>query len=145
MPIEKKKILRVIDANFNRAKEGLRVCEDVMRFVVDQPREARQYRRIRHQLESLRSLIDSASKKMLSARSIESDVGKRNTFLEFRRSDYKDIFYANTQRCKESVRVLEEFLKLSNSKGAILCKKLRYSLYALEKNAIKMFSKKMRG
>ena len=44
---------------------------------------------------------------------------------------------ANSQRAKESLRVLEEFLKLSDKNSSGNFKQLRYQLYALEKRAIK--------
>jgi hypothetical protein len=47
-----------------------------------------------------------------------------------------DIYYANSQRVKESIRVLEEFAKLRNKQVAEKLKKLRYRVYALEKKII---------
>jgi hypothetical protein len=47
-----------------------------------------------------------------------------------------DVFYANSQRAKESLRVLEEFAKLRDRRLAEDLKKLRYQVYALEKNVI---------
>jgi thiamine-phosphate pyrophosphorylase len=59
---EKKKILRVLDVNFNRAKEGLRICEDVTRFIFDRKKETLAYKNIRHQLTELLSEMKSAKK-----------------------------------------------------------------------------------
>ncbi|HQQ88513.1 MAG TPA: hypothetical protein PLA72_10985, partial [Smithellaceae bacterium] len=47
------KIRRVLDANFNRVKEGLRVCEDVCRFVYDDRRLARVFKETRHTVTAL--------------------------------------------------------------------------------------------
>ena len=44
------KLYRVMDANLNRAKEGLRVCEDICRFVYDQRQWTSGLKTIRHQL-----------------------------------------------------------------------------------------------
>ena len=58
------KFLRVIDANFNRAKEGLRVCEDVCRFWLDEEVLTKKFKSLRHRLTDeikvlgLKSLIE---------------------------------------------------------------------------------------
>lgn len=126
---------RLIDANFNRAKEGLRVCEDVCRFVWDAKQPTRNYKDIRHELTSIISSMKIA--KIIQARDIAGDVGRASTAAEFRRQGVRDIFYANSQRVKESVRVLEEFAKLKNKRSSQDLKRLRYRIYALEKNALK--------
>ena len=43
-----KKLLRVIDANFNRCKEGLRVVEDIFRFCFEDDALRKKIRKIRH-------------------------------------------------------------------------------------------------
>lgn len=48
--IEFRKLSRIVDANFNRAKEGLRVCEDICRYGFDLKKETRQLKDIRHAL-----------------------------------------------------------------------------------------------
>jgi thiamine-phosphate pyrophosphorylase len=138
--VKQDKIFRVIDANFNRAKEGLRVCEDITRFVLDQKGNTKKYKAIRHALTQACSLV--LKERCLSSRSIEADVGKQTTVLELKRKTVKDIFYANSQRVKESVRVLEEFFKLIDSKQVLALKKIRYQVYALER---KVFEQLLRG
>ncbi len=132
--VSQQKIYRLIDANYNRAKEALRVCEDVCRFYLDAPAYTRQYKDIRHQLTE--SVMALNIKNLIGARAIESDVGRGSTGSEFRRRDGADIYYANSQRAKESVRVLEECAKLFDGSAAGKIKKLRYKLYALEKKVI---------
>lgn len=128
------KVLRVIDSNFNRAKEGLRVCEDICRFVWDHPSLTRHFKHVRHQLTTIVSAV--SLKKLLAARAIESDVGRSSTNPELKRSEVSDIYFANLQRVKESLRVLEEFFKLLDKKAAQELKTLRYSVYAIEKKSI---------
>ena len=72
---------------------------------------------------------------LIKARDIEGDVGKATSKQELKRKKPKDIFYANVQRAKESIRVLEEFAKLYQANTALKFKSLRYQLYALEKKA----------
>ena len=140
--LEKQKVARVLDANFNRAKEGLRVCEDITRFVFNFKAETRKYKDIRHALENIRSLLEKKFYKGAGARNIIGDVGKISIAKEGQRKSINDIFYANAQRIKESIRVLEEFLKLADTKAAQECKRIRYQVYELER---KTTAKILRG
>ena len=130
----KKECFRIIDANFNRCKEGLRVCEDICRFVWDDRRQTRKLKNIRHQLTVIVSKLGLAV--LVQSRDIDGDIGKKTTSLESKRKNIKDIFYANIQRVKESIRVLEELTKLADGKLAENCKNLRYKIYALEKEVL---------
>ncbi len=129
--IASQKIYRIVDANFNRTKEGLRVCEDICRFVLDQSSFARSFKNIRHELtQCIASLKISI---VIQARDIDGDVGRASTSLELKRKKMADVFYANSQRVKESMRVLEEVTKLLNTNLAVKIKQMRYKVYALEK------------
>lgn len=131
---DQQKFLRIVDANFNRAKEGLRVCEDVCRFWLDDQVLTRICKKARHRLTELMKPL--GLKEIIAGREIEADVGKGSTKSESQRKKTADIFYANCQRVKESLRVLEEFAKLKNVKTAAEIKKLRYEIYSLEKKAL---------
>lgn len=132
--IEEKMLLRIIDANFNRAKEGLRVCEDICRFIIDNKSLTGNFKSVRHKLTEIISSLKI--KTVIVARNIEGDIGKGSTVSEFKREKIFDVFLANSQRVKESVRVLEEFSKLLNKKLAQDLKSLRYKIYAYEKKVI---------
>lgn len=125
---------RIIDANFNRTKEGLRVCEDVCRYILNAQSSTRNYKAVRHQLTQVLSGLNVPG--LIRSRDIAGDVGRRSSETEFKRRGAMDIYYANSQRVKESIRVLEEFAKLRNKQIAGKLKKLRYRVYALEKNVI---------
>ena len=135
--IEKEKLYRVLDANLNRAKEGLRVCEEVVRFIFNSSVKTKAFKDIRHQLTDALEVFKLSE--IILARDIENDVGKVSTASELKRRDLKDIFYANIQRVKESVRVLEEFTKLLNVKTSDKLKRLRYRIYELEKKIASEF------
>ena len=137
--VDEKKLLRILDANFNRAKEGLRVCEDICRFILDDSKQTRQFKTLRHRLSTIVASLPLG--KLIACREIETDVGKSSTAIELKRGNISDIFYANSQRSKESLRVLEEFSKLINVGLAEDFKKIRYQLYALEKKVIACFEK----
>ena len=136
MAVTKKSLYRVMDANFNRTKEGLRVCEDVCRYVLDQPSLTGEYKKLRHAVTEAIKLLDI--KGLIAARDIDGDVGRGTICSEEKRNQVADIFYANSQRVKESLRVLEEFAKLMNVKAAALLKTARYQSYALEQKALKV-------
>ncbi|MBI4845785.1 MAG: thiamine-phosphate pyrophosphorylase [Candidatus Omnitrophica bacterium] len=142
MNYKNKNFYRVVDANVNRAKEGLRVLEDILRFVCDDKKLTGEVKKIRHQLtDYLKLLPDFKAINLLKFRNAVSDVGKKTINLELQRNNVSDIFLANAQRVKESIRVLEEFMKISHKHSALLFKKLRYKIYSLEKRAIEKISK----
>jgi len=74
---------------------------------------------------------------LLEQRKSTSDVGRYLCNNELKRKNCQDIFFANIQRVKESVRVLEEFSKLININSAIEFKKIRYDIYETEKRFAK--------
>jgi len=127
-------LYRILDANINRTKEGLRVCEDLCRYVWDQKTFTRAFKDLRHDLTVIISDLDL--KKVLLARHIQGDVGRETTLSESRRKDIKAVFWANSQRIKESLRVLEEVSKLIDAKISFKLKALRYKVYALEQKVI---------
>jgi len=128
-------IIRIIDANINRLKEGLRVCEEITRFILDSRALTQEFKKIRHKVNSIANPAFSCLR-LLSERKSRADVGKNIYADELKRNNYRDIFFANIQRAKESVRVLEEFSKLKNTAIAIEFKKIRYALYELEKKVV---------
>ena len=130
-----KELYRIIDANFNRSKEGLRVCEDIARFVWDDRVITAAFKGIRHDLHE--AIEPLGLLKVLSFRDIQQDVGKATSSSELRRGKLDDVFWANSQRVKESLRVLEEITKLSDPKSSLLIKDLRYKVYAIEQKAFK--------
>lgn len=131
------KLHRIFDANLNRAKEGLRVCEDVCRFILDERGLTRQLKNVRHELTAAIAKVKLAE--IVQARNIEKDVGKGSIDLEMKRSDINDIFMANIQRVKESIRVLEEVSKLIDQTMSQDLKTIRYKIYAIEKKVITRF------
>ena len=128
-------ILRIVDANFNRCKEGLRVVEDILRFVVAKDSLRKKARKLRHSLDSI--IEEAVLKKAALSRNSRQDLGRKVDSLELRRKGYGDILYSNLQRSKESIRVLEEFFKIIALSKVGYIKKLRYELYSLEKAIIK--------
>lgn len=128
-----KRVLRIMDANINRAKEGLRVIEDFVRFVMDDKELSEELKKLRHEISL--NIMDYLE--ILSSRDSEGDVGIRIKLeSENRREDLKDIIISNFKRCQESLRVLEEFSKLYDINLSGNFKKLRYKAYQLEKGIL---------
>jgi thiamine-phosphate pyrophosphorylase len=128
-------IYRVIDANANRLKEGLRVCEEVSRFILEDKLLTGRLKNVRHDVDELLRVIACRSL-CLRARDSARDTGRSiHTAAELKRSGAADLFAANIQRVKESIRVLEEFSKINNKKCALGFKDLRYRVYEIEKRA----------
>jgi len=123
-------LFRVIDANLNRLKEGIRVIEDIMRYR-DSNKE------LSKKLKSLRHLarIDEY-KELLSNRDSINDVLRETQESELNRTDVSSIIAANFKRGQESSRVLEELFKLHNVQYSENFKHIRYELYDLEKQII---------
>ena len=131
-----KSLYRILDANFNRTKEGLRVCEDLCRYVWNQKTLTRAFKDMRHDLTEI--IVGLDIHKVLQARHIQGDVGRATSVSESKRENIKAVFSANIQRVKESLRVLEEVTKLIDAKIASKLKNLRYKVYALEQKFINL-------
>jgi thiamine-phosphate pyrophosphorylase len=137
------KIMRMIDANVNRATEGLRVAEDIVRFVLDDDKLTSKLKHIRHEIVKL--LKDASPSTSLRARDVKGDVGaKRTTKSESKRANVLDVFMANIKRAEESVRVFEELSKLFEPKIGSKFKKLRFELYEIEQKAALKLKKKIK-
>ncbi len=131
------KITRILDANLNRSREGLRVVEDVVRFVLDDATLASRIKAMRHEVTSLVQQLPVNEIELLNARDSEGDVGANlNCASEDLRPDLSQIASANIHRSQEAMRVLEEFSKLHNDSVASRFKKLRFQLYEMEKEIL---------
>ncbi len=120
-------LYRVIDANLNRLKEGIRVVEDILRYKENNKELSSKLKSLRHQAR-----IDEI-KELLENRDSINDVLKSSTKSEQKRQNLQSIITANFKRAQESSRVLEELFKLSNIQYSERFKTIRYELYNLEK------------
>ncbi len=125
--------LRLVDANLNRASEGLRVLEDIARLLLNEAALTQQLKTMRHEL--VRG--DSAfQQQLLDSRDSAADVG-RDTEVpgEGKERDLSLVLVANSRRVQESLRVLEELAKmpgLSHKLDSEKFKQARFNLYTLE-------------
>ncbi|MFA6192554.1 MAG: thiamine-phosphate pyrophosphorylase [Sulfurimonas sp.] len=121
---------RVIDANLNRLKEGIRVVEDIMRYQKNNKELSSKLKQLRH-----KSRIDE-QELLLQYRDSINDVLRPTIKSELNRTDIKSIIIANFKRAQESARVLEELFKLYNADCSENFKFIRYELYTLEKEVV---------
>ena len=123
-------LFRVIDANINRLKEGVRVIEDIMRYRDNNKKLSTQLKNLRH-----KARINETDELLLHRDSI-NDVLRPTIESELNRTDIKSIILANFKRAQESSRVLEELFKLHNNEYSENFKYIRYELYNLEKEIV---------
>ncbi len=123
-------LFRVVDANINRLKEGIRVVEDIMRYRDNNKTLSTKLKSLRHKAK-----IKEIDQLLLYRDSI-NDVLRPTIKSELNRTDIKAILVANFKRAEESSRVLEELFKLDNQEYSENFKYIRYELYNLEKEII---------
>jgi thiamine-phosphate pyrophosphorylase len=131
-------LLRIIDANLNRAREGLRVCEDIARFSLQNKGAAKTLKTIRHGATNLVLKSKKISfPKLLSERDTAKDKTKFIDFTPGQKIEISDIFMSNIERVKESLRVLEECFKIIDERISRGYRKLRFDAYDAEKKIVK--------
>lgn len=118
--------LRLLDANLNRLREGIRVVEDVFRYVYNDKQTAIKLKELRHKARTNNYI------ELLETRDVKNDVLRTSIKSEQNRSDLNSILIANFKRAQESSRVLEEFCKLISIEDSENFKYIRYELYNLE-------------
>lgn len=134
----KKAVSRIIDANLNRSREGLRVCEEIARFALNSETLTKELKSVRHSISNIAKPYLTASGNIIKARNSVDDVGRVSRKpSELKRIDSSDIFGANIERVKESLRVLEEFFKLIDKKCSIRFSRLRFKVYDIEQKSFK--------
>ncbi len=127
-----RELYRIADANLNRAREGLRVLEEVARFILEDTKLTGVLKEMRHRLSSI-ACDSSVASALINSRDAENDVGAGSwTAKEKERGSVCDLVAANFKRVQEAARVLEEFGKLLGLPAQEL-KELRFELYTLEK------------
>lgn len=124
-------VARLLDANLNRAREGLRVIEDTARFLWDDGAAYRRLRALRHRLHEATAV---SYKKLVDARDSATDPGRR--VPEGARASVAAVVAANMRRAQEAVRVLEEYGKIFSKGAGAEFKAIRYALYREEKRIV---------
>ena len=124
--------LRILDANANRATEGLRVVEEYIRFHLDDQHLSSLCKHLRHDLTA--TLGDIPASDRLTARETLADVGTNvAAHSEYDRGDLADVVRASFSRIEQSMRCLEEYAKVLSAEFAVGIESLRYRVYTLER------------
>ncbi|MBK6880212.1 MAG: hypothetical protein IPN65_02420 [Elusimicrobia bacterium] len=123
---------RLLDANLNRAREGLRVLEDTARFVWNAPALFARLRLARHRLDRITRRAYPA---LVASRDSAADLGRR--MKETRRRTPSGLVAANFRRVEEALRVLEEYGKVLSPRASGGFKPIRFEMYMLEKEVLK--------
>ncbi len=137
-----RRIYSAIDANINRSLEGVRVCEDIFRFVVRDSGISVMLKEARHSIaEALKTFSPS---ELLHGRDVENDSQK---FIDVKseksRKSLHDLAKSNLHRAMEAMRSIEEFYKLLRpDAGDNPFQNIRFSLYSIEKEMIPLLLRK---
>jgi len=129
-------VLRLIDANVDRIGEGLRVLEEVARFLLNDADLCHRLKALRH---SLAQAVPVSETDLVSCRDAEADAGAFIRLPDGNHRDLAALVAANSRRVQESIRVLEEFARLPETplKAAPSdWERWRYEVYDLEKQLI---------
>ena len=144
-------LLRMIDANLNRSSEGLRVLEDVARFLLDNTELSQRLRAVRHDLAREAKPLRIG---LLSQRDSEHDVGHPYPVppdereLNIKTTSLRgslDLVTANAKRVEESLRAVEELAKLpevSSMLNSASFEQMRFTVYTLERDLISRISRR---
>ena len=122
-------VYRILDANLDRAREGLRIIEEWCRFGLNNAQLTGECKQLRQEI----AIWHTAE-----VRAARDTPGDRGTELshpqEEHRSSVKSLLQANLCRVQEALRVLEEYGKLYHPNMGTAFKQMRYRVYTLESN-----------
>ncbi|NJL42192.1 MAG: thiamine phosphate synthase [Leptolyngbyaceae cyanobacterium SM1_4_3] len=124
-------LYRILDANLDRAREGLRTLEDWCRFGLEAANLTNECKQLRQELAQWHT------PQLRAFRDTPSDPGTHLTHPnEESRSSVQNVLQANLCRVQEALRVLEEYGKVYDQAMGATCKQMRYRVYTLESQLI---------
>jgi thiamine-phosphate pyrophosphorylase len=128
--------LRIIDANFNRIGEGLRVLEEFARLSLNDVVLTGKLKNLRHKILHIDNKLQQ---RLIGARDAVGDVGVGLEAEEEEKKgrELRDTIIANARRVQESLRVLEEIAKEPRlNLESRNYEKARFELYTIEKELL---------
>ena len=138
-----KQRLRIIDANLNRAGEGLHLLEDLARLILNDASLTQQLKTMRHDI--VRGDW-SFNQQLLKSRNSAGDVGiDIDVPEEERQRELPIMVVANARRIQESLRILEELSKITDITPRLdpeKFKQARFALYSIEQTLLSKLSRK---
>ncbi|MFI4912061.1 MAG: thiamine phosphate synthase [Sedimentisphaeraceae bacterium JB056] len=128
-------IYRIIDVNFNRAREAARVMEEFARFALNNPQLSGRVKSLRHKLSAQISSLDQ--KCLIMSRDSVDDVGLGlKVEGQLSRKSGIDVFTAAAKRLPEALRTLSETTQTFDPQMASDIEALRFQAYELEKDIL---------
>ena len=129
-------IYRILDANFNRLREALRVVEEYFRFIAEDEGACVALKRMRHALTGMEKAVGQDA--LLENRDTERDcLASESRPEEMDRANAGDVLNANFKRAQEACRVIEEYAKAAGTDGGAeasrTAKEIRFLLYETQK------------
>ena len=121
------RIFQIIDANLDRAREGLRVMEDWARFGLGKEKFVEKIKHLRQILGKNHLNVYKQSRN-----SIEDQCKGITHHEQNNRKKPEQIISSNAGRVQEALRVIEEFSRLHNNELSKIASKIRYEVYTLE-------------
>lgn len=135
--------LRIIDANLNRAGEGLRVLEDMARLGLNDAAISEQLKNLRHRIVTVNPEL---SKQLVGARDARGDVGMSiKTPEQSEQKGLSQVMVSNARRVAESLRTIEELAKTTGTESGLKPEDLeqaRFELYSIEKRLLSRLLRK---
>ena len=124
---EELRIFQIIDANLDRAREGLRVLEDWARFALGSEH-------LVIKIKNFRQILGKNHLEMYkkSRNYIEDQCKGLSHVEQINRKSPDKIISCNSARVQESLRVIEEFSRNHNKELSKVASKIRYEVYTLE-------------
>ena len=131
------RIYQIIDANLDRAREGLRVLEDWARFALGNEEFVIKIKNYRQILGKNHLQIYKTS------RNYTEDQCKGISHIEqINRNRPEETISSNSARVQEALRVIEEFSRSSNHKLSKIASDIRYEIYTLEIELLNLNTRK---
>lgn len=126
---------RILDANFNRVREALRVCEDCGRFALNDPAITAMAKAMRSDLREILRAMPVAE--FIASRDTPGDIGTEITSpTETSRRDLGEVAVAACKRLAEALRSIEEYSKFVAPGQVLNIERLRYNAYTLEQRLV---------
>ena len=130
-----REIYRILDANFNRAREALRVAEDCGRFALNDPAITAFAKNLRSDLVEILGAMPTAE--MITSRDTAGDIGTEITSpTESIRNDLMDVATVACKRLTEALRTIEEYGKVVCPSESLKIERMRYNAYTLEQRLL---------
>jgi thiamine-phosphate pyrophosphorylase len=124
--------LRLIDANANRAREGIRTAEDYVRFELGAAQQAGALKKLRASITTCMQRHFS-DRDLLASRNSVSDPGRPITSDKASASELPlAVAHRGLKRGQEALRVLEEYLRAEFPNTSTEISGIRFTLYDME-------------